>query len=294
MSERWLIIGAFAAVYFIWGSTYLFNYLAIQSIPPFLMSGGRFLVAGSLLYAWGSIRKEPVPTAVHWRNSFLIGTLFLTLGTGAIVWAMQWIDTGMAALLVAIDPLLIMMLLWLVVGQRPHWRSLFGALIGVGGMAILVGQPQFANTAAERWGLVAIGVALTAWALASIYVSRLDLPNSRLQRSALQMLAGGVGLSLFSLATGEAATFRWASLTGSSAFSWFYLIIFGSLVAFSSFNYLLSKVSPEKVATSTYVNPVVALFLGWSYNGEVISSQSLVAGMVLLTGVFFINTGKGH
>ena len=167
MSDRWLVIGAFAAVYFIWGSTYLFNYWAIESIPPFFMSGTRFLTAGLLLYIWGQFRGEPLPSSKHWWNSFWIGNLFLTIGTGAVVWALQYIDTGIAALIVATDPLLIMMLLWWLFQQRPRWQGLVGAGIGIIGTIILVGQPKFTDSPEARWGLVAIAVALTAWAFAS-------------------------------------------------------------------------------------------------------------------------------
>lgn len=294
MSDRQLIIAAFAAVYFIWGSTYLFNYMAIASIPPFLMSGTRFLFAGSLLYVWGSWKGEATTTSKQWLNSAILGTLFLTLGTGAVVWALQFIDTGISALIVAIEPLLIMLLLWALFGQKPRWQGILGALIGMAGMAILIGQPMLTNTGETRMGLLAIAVALIAWGFASIYVSRMDLPVSRLRRSALQMITGGGGLLTYSLLSGEASTFHWTQLTSSSAWSWLYLVFFGSIIAFSSFNYLLAKVSPEKVATSTYVNPVVALGLGWGFNGELISEQSLLAAAVLLTGVFFINQGKGQ
>jgi drug/metabolite transporter (DMT)-like permease len=220
--------------------------------------------------------------------------LFLTVGTGAIVWALQWIDTGMAALLVAIDPLLIMFLLWWLFDQRLRWQGVTGALIGIVGMAILVGQPQFVNTPESRWGLVAIAIALVGWAFASVFISRINLPDSRLRRSAMQMLAGGAGLMLFSLVTGEALSFHWRTVSLSSGLSWLYLVVFGSIIAFSSFNYLLAKVSPEKVATSTYVNPIVALMLGWGLNGEDLTRQSVLAGLIMLTGVFFINTGKGQ
>lgn len=294
MSERWLIIAAFAAVYVIWGSTYLFNYWAIETIPPFLMSGTRFLTAGFLLYAWGSWRGERSPTRKQWINGAIIGLLFLTVGTGAIVWALQWIDTGIAALLVASDPLLIMLLLWWLFAQRIRWQGVVGALVGIAGMVILVGQPHFVNTAETRWALAAVALALVAWAFASIYVSRINLPNSRLRRSSIQMIAGGTGLLLFSTALGEASTFHWADLSTSSCLSWLYLVFLGSIVAFSSFNYLLANVSPEKVATSTYVNPIVALLLGWALNGEQITNQSMLAGFVMLTGVFFISSGKGQ
>jgi drug/metabolite transporter (DMT)-like permease len=293
MSDRQLIIAAFAAVYFIWGSTYLINYLAIASIPPFLMSGSRFFFAGSLLFAWGHWRGEAMPTSRQWQNSALMGTLFLTFGTGAVVWALQFIDTGMSALIIAIDPLLIMILLWILFGQQPRWQGVLGAFIGMVGTLVLMGQPALTNTPETRLGLLAIAFALTAWAFASIYVSRIDLPLSRFRRSSLQMITGGVGLLLYSFLSGEASTFRWSQLTLSSGLAWIYLVVLGSIVAFSSFNYLLANVSPEKVATSTYVNPVVALGLGWGFNAEIISEQSLLAAAIMLTGVFFINQGKG-
>ncbi|RME95509.1 MAG: EamA family transporter [Bacteroidetes bacterium] len=292
MSNRWLVILAFAAVYLIWGSTYFFNYQAIQAIPPFLMSGTRFLTAGLLLYGLGVWRGAPSPTWEEWRNTALMGFLFLTVGTGAVVWALHYIDTGMAALLVAADPLLIMLLLWLFFRQSPGWRGVLGGVIGIVGTILLVGQPQLKDRPGATLGLLAMIVALISWAVASIYVSRIPQPQSRWRRSAMQMLGGGGGLLLLSLLSGEAASFRLAKLDWMSVGSWLYLIFFGSIIAFSSFNFLLSQVSPEKVATSTYVNPIVALFLGWAFNDEVITTQSLLAGAVLLTGVFFINSNK--
>ncbi len=287
--ESWLVIAAFGAIYFIWGSTYLFNYLAMQSIPPFFMLGGRFLVAGALLYAWGVWRKEPVPNWIEWRNSTIMGILFLTVGTGAVVWAMQWIDTGMAALIVAFDPLLIMLLLWMLFRQKISWLSVIGGVVSIIGMGLLIEQPQFVDSREARLGLLAITVALVSWAFATIYTSRVRQPASKARASAIQMIGGGGCLMLISVFSGEAATFEWAKVTLEASLSWWYLVLFGSLIAFSSFNFLLARVSPEKVATSTYVNPVVALVLGWAINDEVITSQSMMAGALLLTGVFFIN-----
>ena len=290
MSERWLIIGAFTATYIIWGSTYMFNYWAIDTIPPFFMSGMRFFVAGLLLYAWGIWKKEAAPSAKEWGNTALIGNLFLSLGTGLAVWALQWLDTGVTSLLVAFDPLLIMLLMWLLIGQRPAGMSIIGAFVAIAGMSLLIGQPQFMDKPGAIWGLAAMAVALFSWAIASIYVSRIQMPSSRLRSSAMQMITGGGGLLLYSLLSGEAFTFSWSKLSLSSSLSWIYLVFLGSIIAFSSFNYLLAKVSPEKVATNTYVNPVVALFLGWAFNHEVITSQSILASGVLITGVFFINS----
>lgn len=290
--EFWLIIGAFAAVYVVWGATYLFNYFAIEVIPPFLMGGTRFLTAGALLFGFLHFRKTPLPTVRQWFWSFVLGVLFLALGSGGLIWAIQFIDTGFAALLVAIDPLVIMGLLWAIQGIRPGKRALFGALLGIIGMYLLLGQPQL-DAHPQAWmGLIAIGVSLVAWAFASIYVSRLDQPANRFQRSAMQMLCGGGVLVLFSWWTGEAAGFELADLNLKAGLSWLYLVAFGSILAFSCFNYLLTKVSPEKVATSTYVNPLVALLLGWAFNNEVINPGALIAGGLMLAGVYFINSNK--
>lgn len=288
--ERWLIIGAFAVVYIVWGSTYLANYLAIQSIPPFLMSGSRFVFAGLLLYWFSGYYGARRPTAREWLNATLIGVLFLTVGTGGVVWAEQYIDTGMAALIVAFDPLLIMFLMWVLIGTRPAWKSILGALVSIAGIILLVEQPRFTDSVMARWGLLAISISLLAWAIASIYISRIQLPSSRLRSTAMQMLGGGAVLLLFSGSIGEFQVFSWQAITFSSAMCWLYLVGFGSLLAFSCFNFLLAKVSPEKVATSTYVNPVVAVLLGWALNNEVVTQQSLLAGALLLAGVFFINS----
>ncbi len=288
----WPVVGAFAVIYIVWGSTYLVNFFAIQSIPPFLMSGCRFLAAGILLYSFTLARKLPAPTRRQWLNTGLIGILFLSFGTGGVVWAEQYIDTSMAALIVAFDPLIIMALMWLLHKTKVGARSWWGAALGVAGMVLLVGQPQLTKNTMAIWGLIAIGVSMFAWATASIYVSRINMPRSRMQTTAMQMIGGGLVLVLFSAATGEFSKLVWSQITLKSAFSWLYLVFLGSILAFSCFNYLLTKVSPEKVATSTYVNPVVALLMGWGLNGEQITLQSLIAGGVLLTGVFFINTSK--
>lgn len=290
--EFWLIIGAFAAVYVVWGATYLFNYFAIEVIPPFLMAGTRFLAAGILLFAFLHFRRTPLPTARQWMWSLVLGILFLSLGSGGLIWAIQFIDTGFAALLVAVDPVVIMALLWAIQGIKPGRKALFGALLGMIGMYLLLGQPQLDAHPKAWMGLVAIGVSLVAWAFASIYVSRLDLPSNRFQRSAMQMLCGGAVLVLFSWWTGEASGFQLTDLNWKAGLSWLYLVGFGSILAFSCFNYLLSKVSPEKVATSTYVNPLVALLLGWAFNNEVINPGALVAGALMLTGVYFINSNQ--
>jgi drug/metabolite transporter (DMT)-like permease len=289
MRERYLIIAAFATVYLVWGSTYLVNYLAIREIPPFLMSGTRFLTAGLLLFGIAALRKIPWPSLVHWKNSAWVGFMFMALGTGLVVWAEQWVDSGMAALLVSFEPLVVVVLLWIMRGQNPQLNSLLGVALGVLGMFLLVGQPQISTDRHTLIGVAGIAFSLLAWGYASIYIGQANLPSSKMQSAGMQMMGGGVSLLAMSLIFGDYKQFAWENLTGKGIFSFFYLVVLGSLLAFSAFNYLLSKVSPEKVATTNYVNPVVAMFLGWSINNEQITTRSLLAAAVMLTGVFFIN-----
>lgn len=289
LRERLLIIGAFAAIYLVWGSTYLVNYLAIQQIPPFLMCGSRFFLAGALLLATAAWWGVPWPSWRHWRNALLAGGLFLSLGTGGVVWAEQYVDTSMAALVVAFTPLIIVLLVWQIRGQAPQWNSYVGIALGVIGMALLVGQPQLSANRQTLLGLFMIGLSIFSWSLATVLLAKLHLPASKLQTSAMQMLCGGGLLLLASLLTREYATFQPQRLTSQGIGAFFYLVFAGSILAFSAFNYLLSKVPPEQVSTSNYVNPVVAMLLGWGLNHEKITAQSLLAAILLLAGVFFIN-----
>lgn len=294
--EQLLLIGAFTVIYFVWGSTYLANYWAIQTIPPFLMCGGRFLLAGLLLYTYAVVFRNKVERANmrQWANAGLIGLLFLGVGTGATVWAQQFIPTSTTALIVSFNPLLILLFMWGIIGDRPHPKAFLGALISIVGISLLLGQPQLSDNTESWKGLLAISCALISWVIGSIYVSRLDMGTDRVRATAMQMIAGGVLISIFSIGKGDLIGFSFSQVDTRSLLSWFYLIFFGSILAFSSFNYLLMRVSPEKVATSTYVNPLVALLLGSWLNDEVITGQSILAGSIMLTGVYFINsTGKG-
>lgn len=290
ISERWLIIGAFAVIYIVWGSTYIVNYWAIQVIPPFFMSGSRFFAAGLLLFLFFKPKQASPISLIQFRNALILGILFLTIGAGGVVWSEQFIDTGMVALLIAFDPLLILLLLWIIRGKRPKGLSLFGTALGIAGMALLVDQPQFIASKEAVWGLIAISLSMLSWAFASIYISTMDLPASKSRSTAIQMLGGGVCLFLVGGVSGEFNELDFSQINTSFTMSWLYLVLLGSLLAFSSFNYLLTKVSPAKVATSTYVNPVVALWLGSAFNAEVISTQSLWAAGILLSGVIFINS----
>lgn len=288
--EQILIIAAFAAIYFIWGSTYLFNWYAIQDIPPFLMSGSRFLTAGLLLFVFTLFLGKKSPSPKQWFHAWIAGTLFLSIGTGGVVWAEQYIDSSMAALMIGAEPLVITILLWQLKGNRPGLQAVLGLALGSAGMYLLVGQPSLIASSDTLKGLIAIFISMLAWGFIAVKLNDLQLPESRIQGSAMQMLTGGAMLILFSAISKEHLDFHWSDLSLRGTLSWVYLIIFGSIIAFSSFNYLLTKVSPDKVATANYVNPVVALLLGWGLNQEYVSSQSLLAACTLLISVFLINT----
>jgi drug/metabolite transporter (DMT)-like permease len=288
-----LILAAFAVIYVVWGSTYLVNYLAIQTIPPLLMSGTRFVTGSLIMLGICRAMRLQAPTPAQWRNGVVSGILLLAIGTGGVVWAEQFVDTGIAALIVSIDPLIVVLLLWALHGKKPGWNSVLGAFLGITGVILLVSQQTFFIRQNTILGVAVIFVSMLAWAFAMIFVSRANLPKSSVQVAGMQMLAGGVFLLLLSGITGEYKQFDWNKVTTQSMLSWFYLLLFGSIIAFSAFNYLLTRVSPEKVATSTYVNPVIAVLLGWALNGEQLTAQTLVAAGILLTGVFFINTRFG-
>ncbi len=288
----WRIIAAFAVIYLVWGSTYLANFWAIATIPPFLMGGVRFLTAGSLLYAYTLTYDRSPPTRRQVRNAAGIGFLFLTCGTGTVVWAEQFIDTSLVALLIAFEPLLIMLLLWALLGSRPSRMAWVGAGVSIVGVCLLVGQPRISGTPESLLGLAAILFGMACWAVGSIYIGRLDMGKNRFRATAMQMLTAGVTLLLISLPLQEWDGFAWPQVSLTSWLCLVYLIFFGAILAFSCFNFLLSRVSPEKVATSTYVNPVVALLLGVSLNNEALTVAAVVAGALMLTGVWFINSAR--
>jgi len=282
---------AFFTIYFVWGSTYLANAWAVKAIPPFLLAGIRFTVAGGLMLMLGLLFGVKKVTKEQIKNSLFAGFMLFAIGNGMVVWALQYVDSGMAALIVALEPLIVVMMMWWMKAERPKWNSWVGVLLGMIGMVFLVGQPHLASNSQFLLGVVAILVALIGWGYTSIWMTDANLPDSLFQSAALQMLFGGLILLLISSVLGEYNRFNPDLLTSKVLWSLVYLIVFGSILAFTSFNYLLKKVSPTKVVTSTYVNPVVALFLGWWLNSEVINSQSFLATALLIGGVIFI---QGH
>ncbi len=289
LSERFWIIASFFAIYFIWGSTYLANYLAIQAIPPFLMGGLRFFIAGLLVFIFHALLGTKMPSWVQWRNAILIGVVFIACGTGGVIWALQFVDTGLTSLMIAFQPLIIVLLLWGLQGKKPGFKTWLGVFLGITGMILLISQQSIIADQNSVKGIGVIGLSILAWGTAFIYVSRVELPASRFLGTAIQMLGGGLALILFGILVGELSNWRLERMGWREGIAFTYLVFLGSMLAFTAFNYLLQKVSADKVATSNYVNPIVALLLGWGFNEEIITQQSMLAALILLLGVFFIN-----
>jgi drug/metabolite transporter (DMT)-like permease len=291
-SSPLLIILAFFSIYFIWGSTYLLNKIAVTELPPFMLASIRFIVAGSLIFGLCKILKINISiTRRQLLNTIIAGFLFLSLGNGVVVWALRFVDTGFAALEISAQPLVVLILLKVIDGKKIKPMSMIGVALGIAGIYLLVSQKQIINQENSVLGMLMIFMCLLSWSYGSIFVSKANLPSNYFVNTAYQMFTGGIILLIASFLFGEQWTAPTA-WTGKTQLAIVLLILFGSIVAFTSFNYLLKVVSPEKVATSTYVNPIIALVLGWYFLNEEITEQSLIAAAVLLTGVYFINTSK--
>ncbi len=295
-SSRMRLIAAFAAVYIIWGSTYLGIRVAIETLPPFLMAGSRFLVAGALLYGWSMMQGAPRPDRRAWITATIIGALLLLGGNGAVTWAEQRVASSVAALLIATEPLWIMLLDWLRPrGTRPTIRTLFAIMLGFGGVAILVNPAQGLVSGVDFVGVIVVLLAALSWAIGSLYVRQAKLPSSGTQASGMQMLAGGALLGVVSLMSGEITTFEPGEVSLRSFLAFGYLVVFGSLIAFSAYGWLVKHTTPTWAATYAYVNPMVAVLLGWGLAGEVITAYTLLATVTITASVVVVTSvGSQH
>lgn len=284
---------AFAAIYLIWGSTYLAIRFAIETLPPFLMAGVRFLIAGTILYSWVRLRGATKPAPIHWRSAVIIGGLLLMGGNGGVVWAEQHVPSSIAALLIAAVPLWMVLLDWLRPrGTRPALSTIVGLLLGFGGVALLVGQGHSdgTTTPVDPLGAAVLICAALAWAIGSLYARGAPLPRSQLLTAAMEMLAGGLILTLAGLASGEWARLDIASVSLLSLLALAYLILFGAIIGFSAYVWLLQVTTPARVSTYAYVNPTVAFILGWLLAGEEITPRTLLAGAIIVASVVIIIT----
>jgi len=291
-NAKLLVILAFFAIYVIWGSTYLFNKIAVTALPPFFLASIRFISAGVLIMIISKILKYKIAiTKKQFLNTLIAGFLFLVYGNGVFVWALRYVDSGFAALLAATQPLFVLFLMRLIDRKPMQKKSIIGVLLGLLGMYLLVSQKNIATSEGSVLGIFMIFTCVLSWSYGSVFVSKADLPKNFFVSTGYQMLTAGTLLFFGSLLFKE----TWISPLDWSEdvqLSMAFLIFFGGIVAFTSFNYLLKNVSTEKVATSAYINPIVAMLLGWYVLDERLSLQSIIASAVLLTGVYFINSRK--
>ena len=287
-----LIAIAFFSIYVFWGSTYLMNKVAVTELDPLILASIRFTTAGVIIFVIAKLLGAPLKiTKKQLLNCALAGFLFLAYGNGGFVWALQYVDSGFAALEASLQPLLILVLMRFIDRKTIKLKSIIGILLGIIGIYLLVSQKGLTTQEGSLLGIIVIFTCVLSWCIGSLFVAKADLPKNFFVTTGYQMLLGGFMLGISSVMVGE---------TWSNPLTWLPeiqlsiigLILFGSIAAFTSFNYLLKVVSTEKVATSAYVNPIIAIALGWYFLDEVITVQTMIAAIVLLTGVYFINSSK--
>lgn len=284
------ILAALAAVYILWGSTYLAIRFAVETLPPFLMAGVRFTVAGAILYGWRRAVGQPRPTRAQWRAATVVGALMLLGGNGGVVWAEQWIESGTTALIVASVPFWMVLMDWLRPGGRaPRPKVWAGILVGFGGVLLLMGGPGAAP--GHLVPAIVLLLASVAWAAGSLYSRSAVLP-APLLATAMQMLTGGALLLLAGVVTGEVGRMDPAGFSTRSVLALLYLIVFGALIGYSAYVWLLRVTEPALASTYAYVNPVVAVVLGWLLAGERMDAGIVVAAAVIVGGVVLITTTR--
>jgi drug/metabolite transporter (DMT)-like permease len=289
------IWAALIAVYIVWGSTYLAIRFAVETMPPFLMAATRFLIAGSILFAWRRMAGDAPPTRRQWKSAAIIGLLLLLGGNGGVVWAEQRVVSGVAALIIGASPL------WMVLidairpgGKRPVWQTWLGVLWGFSGIALLVGPSEFTGNGMHLY-LPGVGVLLLAaffWSAGSLYSRTACLPDSPLLGTGMEMLAGATGLLIFGTLTGDWGRLDLSAIRMSSVWGLLYLIIFGSLVGFAAYTWLLRVAPTPLVSTYAYVNPLVAIFIGNLLASEPLTPRILLAAGVIISSVVIINISK--
>lgn len=288
------VLLAFAAIYFFWGSTYLAIKVAIETVPPFFMASVRFLIAGSVLYVLTRWRGAARPTRHHWLAATLVGALLLLGGNGALVWSEQRVPSGLAALLLATIPI------WMVLldsqrrdGPKLDARVLSALAVGLAGLGLLVGPAKLWGS--ERVDLVGAGVLMfgsVSWSVGSLYSRHTRLPPSPFLAAAMEMLAGGVLLAFVGLLTGEGNQLQAAAVSTRSILGILYLVVFGSLLGFTAYIWLLGVTSTARVSTYAYVNPVIAVFIGWAFADELLTVRTLLATAAIVAAVALIITHR--
>lgn len=294
---RWKILLAFGIVYFVWGSTFLAIRIGVREVPPFLLAAMRFLLAGLILFAWMRARKTPSPTVKQWGSATLLAVLIFVLDYGLVFWAEQTVPSGLTAVMLATIPVFMSLSEILFLGTRKFTVRLgFALLAGIAGVLVLVshslglGEQPIATS-----GAVALLIGSISWAIASALSRKLPLPESKPMSSAAQMLSGGVMLAIVALSLGELRGFRPQDVSRGAWIALAYLVVAGSIVAFTAYVWLLHHESPTLVGTYAYVNPVVAVIVGYFFGGEGLGLRTLLGSLLVLVSVVVITTSpRGH
>lgn len=286
------IAASMLAIYLIWGSTYLAIRFAIETIPPFIMAGTRYLLPGLLLFIWRRLAGDPAPTRRQWIAGTIVGLFLLLGGNGILSWAEQRVDSGVAAVIIATTPIWMVLLNAFQTRKMPGWQVIVGLLTGFGGIVVLIG-PENLFGLHPHYDMTGMGILLVAallWAIGSIYSKDADLPQSPLLGTGIEMLAGSAGLFLASLVTGEWKTFDLAAISQNSLLGLLYLIIFGTLIGFVAYTWLLRNAPISLVSTYAYVNPMVAILLGSWLGGESLNWQVILSASIIIGSVVLINS----
>jgi drug/metabolite transporter (DMT)-like permease len=289
--HRLLLVLAFAAIYFVWGSTYLAIRVVVETLPAFLSAGVRFLIAGGLMFALLRARGGAAPSRPQWRHALITGTLMLVGGNGLVVWAERTLSSGFTALLVALAPVWFALLEWLRPrGERPQLKTIIGIIVGFAGVVFLVqARGTTAGISGEWPSALAVIVAGICWAGGSLYSKYSSNTASPWMSAAAQMLCGGAALLVVGFLIGEPFRTDWSRISGRSLIALGYLIVFGSWIGFSAYVWLLKASTPARISTYAYVNPVIAVLLGWAFLGEKVTSGMMSGAVVILLGVAIIS-----
>ena len=300
--SRTALLAGFAAIYLIWGSTYLAIRIAVSSIPPFLMAGIRFLVAGIIIATFIGLTRGFRATAKQWKDNAIVGAFLCLGGNGLVSWGEQKVPSGIATLIISVGPVFVVLADWAVHafyrdgqrGTQPRALTFVGLALGIAGLLVLVGPDVLAHGTGELdpWSVVALLGATTSWSVGMVYMRYLTKPAEPFTASGIQMLCGSGWLILTSLLAGEFSNIHVDAITRQSLAAWGYLVVFGSLIGFSTFTWLMKHSTPARVSTYAYVNPVVAVFLGWLIAHETVSPRIFLAAGIIIAGVAIITVTK--
>jgi drug/metabolite transporter (DMT)-like permease len=290
----WKTLLAFAIIYFVWGSTYLAIRIGVHEVPPFLLAGMRFVAAGVALYLWAIARGESTPNQRQWASVSLLAIFFFVLDYGLVFWAEQRVPSGVTAVVMATIPVFIALSEMIFLRTQKLTVPLVSALaIGVGGVAVLISRSlNLGGAPIDRAGVVALIVGSMSWSIASVFTRVLPLPSSKAMSSGAQMLTGGVFLVITAAALGEFRDFHPANVSREAWLSLIYLIVAGSIIGFTAYLWLIHHESPTKVGTYAYVNPVVAVLIGYFLGGEALGARTILGTLLVLTSVVTINLTK--